>query len=214
MATPNVSVADINGVPPVAFARGFGGAISLLSADVSPLPSAPAGAAQWGLFLGGAPVIVAESVVGLEFRKESLIADYPVEQGAFASYNKVKAPFDVRLRFASGKDPAARAALIASIDAIADDLNLYDAVTPEKVYTNVNVAHHDYHRAARNGVGLLVADVWCLQIQVVAAAAMANTAQPSGAATVNGGPQQAIDASPAHVAALNAGGAASTAYSP
>ena len=164
MATPNVNVPDVDGVPPVAFAPSAGAAIQLLAADAIQLPSPPAGAPQWGLFLGGAPVVTAESVVGVEYRKESMIADYPVEEGAFASYNKVKSPFDFRLRFSAGASAAARAALIASIDAIADDLNLYDAVTPEAVYTNVNVAHHDYHRTARNGVGLMVIDVWCLQI--------------------------------------------------
>ena len=204
MATPDVVVPDVDGVPAVAFAAGLvSSGLSLLSADAVAI-GINALTPTWGLFQGGASIVDAESVTGVEYRKESMIADYPMEQGAFATYNKVKMPFDVRLRFTSGTDTAARAALIASLAAIADDVNLYDVVTPETVYTNVNVAHQDYRRTARNGVGLLTVDVWCLQIQTPQTSPGSATAQPDGATPVPGGGVTATAPSASEISQWNA----------
>ena len=203
MATPSVSVPDVDGVPAVAFAAGFSSAgMALLSADAVTL-GVNALTPTWGLFQGGASIVDAESVTGVEYRKESMIADYPMEQGAFATYNKVKMPYDVRLRFTSGTDTAARAALIASLAAIADDVKLYDVVTPETVYTNVNVAHQDYRRTARNGVGLLTVDVWCLQIQTPQTSPGSSTAQPDGSTAVQDGGVTPTIPSTSSISSLN-----------
>src|SRR6185312_15922270 len=44
-----------------------------------------------------APVIVPDTVPRFEYRGEARVSDYPVEQGAFASYNKVQVPFEIRM---------------------------------------------------------------------------------------------------------------------
>lgn len=137
----------------------FGDVLSLLPGTSSD---------QWGLFLDGEPVVVADNVVGFEFKQDYRIASYPVEEGSFESYNKVQTPFGVRLRFSSGGSAADRQALIESVDNIIGSLDQFDGVTPEKVYENLNPVHQDLHRTARNGVGLLVIDVFCEQVRVTA----------------------------------------------
>ncbi len=120
----------------------------------------------FGIFsLDGLPVITADSVISMEFRKESLVSDYPLEGGRFETYNKVAIPFDVRFRFSAGGNEAKRAALLASVEALADDTALYNAVSPEAQYLNCNVVHHDYRRTSINGVGLLVVDVWLREVR-------------------------------------------------
>lgn len=145
---------------------------------------------QWGLFLNGAAVITADSVVDMSFKRDWNISDYPLEKGAFESYNKVSVPYDVRLRFSAGGSQSQRQALLTSIAAIAGTLTLYDAVTPEAVYSNVNVKHYDYRRTSINGVGLIVVDVWCEEIRVTTSGSFANTQAPSGAGQVNDGTVQ------------------------
>ena len=44
---------------------------------------------QWGIFLDGFPVILADNVLTMGFGQDWRIASYTQEQGAFASYNKV-----------------------------------------------------------------------------------------------------------------------------
>jgi hypothetical protein len=62
---------------------------------------------------------VAASTIEFEFDQEFTISDYPQEQGAFQSYDKVQLPFDVRVRLAAGGDASNRQAFINAILAIA-----------------------------------------------------------------------------------------------
>ena len=53
---------------------------------------------QWGIFdQSGDPVITADTIVEVGYRREYRISDFPVEEGSFASYNKVQTPYDVRV---------------------------------------------------------------------------------------------------------------------
>lgn len=154
-------------------------ALTLLVADALTILGG-FGQAQWGLFKNSVPVIVSDNVVSFDFKREWTVSDYPLEQGAFESYDKVAVPFDVRLRFSMGGSDADRQAFLDSIDAAANTLDLFDAVMPEKVYPSVNVTHYDYRRTATNGLGLLVVDAWCIQVRVTAQAAFTSAQQNNG----------------------------------
>lgn len=181
---PNVP--NVPGVPPLLRNPNLAAtAASLLVNQAIRFLVAPF-SAQWGIYQGGSPIVVADSVVSFGYKQAWAIADYPVEEGAFETYDKVETPFNARIRFASGGSTGARQALLDSIDAIAGNLELYDVVTPEAVYTNVNVASYEYHRDNKN-VGLLVVDVMLLEIRVTAVASFANTKSPNAAGAKNGG---------------------------
>jgi hypothetical protein len=123
---PNVP--NVPGVPNLAsYAQGV---VTLLVADAVAFLGGQE-TPQWGLFLNGAPAVVAESVTSFDYKQDWNISTYPVEAGAFASYDKVQVPFDVRLRYATGSDESARQTLLNSIARIAGTLNLYDAVMPD-----------------------------------------------------------------------------------
>jgi hypothetical protein len=136
-------------------------------------------APRWGIFLDGVPALpMAKSVASFEYKQDWTISDYPVEEGGFQSYDKVQLPFECRVRITSSGSSGDRAALLAALDQIANSLDLYDVVTPERVYTSVNVHHMDYRRTATNGVGLLVVDLWLVEVRVTATATFTNTQQP------------------------------------
>lgn len=146
---------------------------------------------QWGLFLDGDPVVVAESVVSFEFKQNYRISTFPIEPsnqqsaGGFESYNKVQMPFDIGIRFATGDTPAARQALLESAAAACASLDLMDAVTPEAVYENLNPTHFDYRRTANNGVGLIIVDMFCEQVRTTASSTFTNAQQSGTGATAN-----------------------------
>jgi hypothetical protein len=171
---PNVPF--VPGVPPLPRVPGFVGVVvDLLVQDA--LAILGFGFEQeWGLFLDGAPAVTAESVVSFEFKKSFSISDYPVEEGSFESYNKVQRPFDVRLRFSTGGSTADRQDLLESVDEICDSLDLFDAVTPEATYENLNPVSYSYRRTASSGLGLLVVDVFCEQVRVSASSSFTSTA--------------------------------------
>ena len=135
---------------------------------------------QWGIFSAGVPVVEADNVVSFDFRQDFSISNYPVEQGSFASYNKVQHPQEMKFRFSTGGSNADRQNFLNSIKAVIADTNLYDVVTPDAVYTNLNFVHWDYARSADRGAGLLVVDVW---VEEVRPASLASSSTLTGATT-------------------------------
>ena len=148
------------------------------------------GAPQWGIFQDDVAVVAADNVLGVEYRQDWTIADYPIEQGGFQSYDKVNTPFDVRVTYSCGGSTDHRTAFLQSIDDIAGSLELYDAVTPEQVYENVNVLHYDYNRTATNGLGLMTVRIYLQEIRQSAQAAFSNTQAASGSGTQDDGTVQ------------------------
>src|SRR6266852_3939160 len=175
-------------VPGVPFLSSYSPATSLviLAAD---LVTSLVGilAPRWGIFLGGIPIIDADSVVSFEYKQEWTVSDFPLEQGAFQSYDKVQVPFDVRVRYATGGSEVDRLLFLDSIEAVAGTLQLFDVVTPEAIYTSMNITHWDYRRTSVNGVGLLVVDIWLIEVRVTATTQFSNTQNPSGASPQSGG---------------------------
>jgi len=180
MAFPNVPIAP--GVPPLPRDPGAAiAAVELLVADAISVFGL-FDQQRWGLFKNNLPVVVADNVVSFDFKQDYTVSNYPLEQGAFESYDKVTVPFDVRLQFSMGGSELDRQEFLQSITAIAGTLDLFDAVTPEQVYPSVNVVHCDYRRTSGSGLGLLVVDVWCLQVRVTAQTSFSSsTVNPSGA---------------------------------
>lgn len=182
MAIGPYSIPDVLGVPAaVNLIPGFGAGLSLLTGDAFGLASA--NDSLWGIFQNGAPVVVAESVVAVDYRRELAISDYPVEQGAFESYDKVKLPRDVHMRFTAGT-VAARNELLSSIDAIIATTQLVDFVTPDAVYTSMTLSHEDYSRTAQRGLGLLQVEVWGIEVVQAGQTQLANS---QGSTALGGG---------------------------
>ena len=123
----------------------------------------------WGIFDTQMNKVAAwDSVIKVDYRHEMKIADFPIERGAFASYNKVQVPFDVRISFAiGGKGGApAREQFLAHLEAAVQSLNMYVVVTPEAIYPQANLFHMEYSRESRRGLNLLVVEVWVQEVRV------------------------------------------------
>lgn len=175
-------MADLpDGVPPLLgdVAGLFLDPTSVLSADTY-IGYGNGAPPSWGLFLNGVPVVEADTVTSFAYKQDWAVADYPVEQGGFESYDKVNTPYRAQIQFVAGGSEANREALLTSIAAIGDDLTLYDAVTPEQVYVGVNVDGYDYRRTSRNGLGLMVVNVNILEIREEGVTDFKNTKEPSG----------------------------------
>ena len=185
---PNVP--DVPGVPPVPRnPLAIAVSVSLLTQDaVNTI--AGSGQPQWGIFQNNVPVVLADNVVSIDYKQDWTVSDYPLEQGLFESYDKVQLPFECRVRFSCGGDSTRRQQFLDSIAAISGTLDLYSVVTPEEIYSSVNITHYDYRRTAMNGVGLIVVDVWAIQIRITATASFQNVQNPTSASPQNNGMAQ------------------------
>lgn len=158
--------------------------------------------AQWGIFDdSGNQVITPDSFLGVEAVKEYRVSDYPIEDGAFGSYNKVETPFVGKVTFGKGGTESERTQFLSDIQSAASTLTLYTLVTPEVSYPNVNVTHYDYKRTSKNGVTMLTVEIWMEEIRDVVTATFTNTQQPEGADAANVGGVQPQTPTPAQTAA-------------
>lgn len=161
----------------------------LMTADTAS-SSSQSGAPQWGIFLKGKAVIASDNVLDFEYKRDWNVADFPLEKGAFESYDKVQNPFDVRFRFSCGGSKTRRTAFLNSIDTACESMDLYDVVTPEKTWISVNLDHADFARKQESGQGLITADVWGVEVRVTATQTFTQTKSPSGQKPVSGGQVQ------------------------
>ncbi|MGN6312848.1 MAG: phage baseplate protein [Rhodanobacteraceae bacterium] len=141
---------------------------------------------------GVRPVLTPDSVLSLEWHGEERISDYPVQNGQFASYNKVKVPFDLRMvvtcqglnymqsalqsvtqtldqalsniGLAFGQ-PMSRDAFLRQLDMMLDSTDLYDVITPDKVYQNVNLVGYNHAKKNDEGGTLIIAELMFREVR-------------------------------------------------
>jgi len=178
------------GVPPLLNqVNQIGNTVSLLKSDVANLGRLFGGATPtWGLFYQGVSVLSFDSMISMSYKREARIADFPMEQGAFQSYNKVQVPEDIRIRCVKGGSSEDRRNFLLQLKTLAGSLKLLTLIVPEGKYINFNVDHFDYRRTSENGMTLLAVDIWLRAINVTTATATyTNTAAPSGSSVIQTG---------------------------
>lgn len=188
---PQWGIYDLNGVPVIASSIASSLGLGSLASSVNSASSLFTSITGASLTGSGPNIFDLFSVVDFEYKQDWSVSDYQVEQGGFQSYDKVQLPFDIRMRIAAGGPESNRQALLDKIDTIANDTNLYNVFTPEEVFSGCNVTHFDYKRTATNGVGLIIVDIWLVEIRVTSTAQFSNTQQPSGASAYSVGNVQA-----------------------
>lgn len=156
----------------------------------------------WGVFdADGNKVIDCDSVIDFNYRQEYSVSDYPVQDGSFASYNKVKHPGEMVVRVVKGKGLQDRAAFELQCEAVADSLTLYTIYTDVRRYANVNVLRHEVNRREARGANFIEADLFFRVIQPVQSqyntvggqpATTANAASPSAIPPVSNGVVQPL----------------------
>jgi hypothetical protein len=190
-------------------------------------------AQQWAINdANGNAVIQGESFISIEYESDASISDYPVENGAFVSYNKVQNPYTLKVTvalsgsasiknliqaaqatsisgaFASLTGTSARGQFLSSIATTQLSLGLLSVVTPDATYNNLNLVHADYDRSATAGAALLQVNLWFEEVRVNAASAYSNTVSTNGANPVNTGTTQPVSPTLSQSGGLTASGVA------
>lgn len=190
-------------------------------------------AGQIGGVSGGTPVLTPDSVLSLEWHGEERVSDYPVQNGQFVSFNKVAVPFDLRmvvtcqglnylqealssvtqvldqalgqLGLAFGQ-PMSRDAFLKQLDAMLDSTDLYNIVTPDKVYPNVNLVAYNHAKKSDEGGTLIIAELMFREVRESISANYSNaivSSNASAASPVNLGTVNGTSSAPSQTAAFN-----------
>lgn len=156
-----------------------------VSSAINQLIGAPL--VEWGVFDSSGNFIADyDSVFAVGYVNDSRVSDYPVEQGQFASYNKVHNPFDVRVTLKCGGSEDRRALFLAKCEAARKSLAGYMVVTPETTYENVNFTGIRWERTGDGGATLLT-------VELVGREIRSTTAKASYSDQMNLGTVQTVD---------------------
>lgn len=201
---PFPNVPSVAGVPALAGSP-ISDVVALLTSD-DPGVSGLTADAEWGLFDdSGNAVLTVDAVISVEHVKDYRVSNYPIEQGSFASYNKVEEPFAHRIVVAKAGSQSDRVDFYAQLDAIAKGLDLYTIYTPEAHFHNSNVTGWRIPRSAQRGAQMLLAELTVEQIRPAGSSTFTSTARPSGAAQQSGGTVQTQAPSSAQATAAAGG---------
>lgn len=139
-------------------------------------------APTWGVVnSNNVSVLNADSIQDFGWRQEYRVSNFPVQQGAFASYNKVRLPFECSVVATKGGTPAQRNAFLRQVDDLAASLDLYTIITPEKSYLNCNVTRTELARRGSANAYYFDVELFFVQIVEVAPYSTSGTGAPSTA---------------------------------
>jgi|ERR1019366_2591077 hypothetical protein len=153
----------------------------------------------WGIYdaTGLTVVIKPDSFLSVEYRNEMQVSNYPIEHGAFSSYNKVRTPNIVELKITKGSALTAvgtsshvsdRDSFLKKLDQLTASLDLYTIKTPEAEYINMNLEQYDYRREVKNGAGIIIASLRFVEIIEASVLLGSSTPQnPSAQAPIDNG---------------------------
>ena len=120
----------------------------------------------WGVFnADGTAAITPDSIMSFGYRAEWRIADYPIQDGQFSSYNKVKVPYENLVRMVKGSSLDDRTDFENDCDDVAESLDLYTIVTPERSYIGVNVTRFEIERRETGGANFIEAEMFFREIR-------------------------------------------------
>lgn len=112
------------------------------------------------------PLTVPDSWGEFAPRYESQVSDYPVEQGAFALYNKVRRPIGVSVTLVKTGSDVARFTWLSAIQQseLQDPTRLFTLISPQGVYTDYTLMSMAYETRQDRGQNMLYLTMQFMQV--------------------------------------------------
>jgi hypothetical protein len=142
--------------------------ISQNSTNPVQLTAAPLASTAWGIYnaINNTPAFDVDTCVDVKFGDVSKVSDFPVENGGFASYNKVIEAYQPKVKVAVHGDQRI-SVLLEQLYASVRSINLYNVLTPNITYSSVALEKYDYTRTAKDGMHMVQVEITLKQINQV-----------------------------------------------
>lgn len=129
----------------------------------------PSAKEQWGLVdaNSGANIVEFDSFISCEVNDEKQVVEEAVEEGSFASYNKVDDPIEIKAILAKTGTTADLQDALDTIKSYADSTELVNLVTPTYEYESLNIERYNYELKQEIGRGVLYVEFYLLEIREV-----------------------------------------------
>jgi hypothetical protein len=115
------------------------------------------------------PVFDYDTFVSTKIDGKMKVSDFAVEQGAFATYNKVTHPNSIKIQLAVTDSPDRRHAFLTALDSVMKSTRLMNVVTQDATYLSMTLAEYSYSRTQASGWGKVVADLTLIEVRQVQA---------------------------------------------
>ena len=106
-------------------------------------------------------------VMDLEMTAEGKVVSTPIEQGSFASYNKVASPTAIRATLAVEGETWNLHSAVDTLFELKEGTELVDFVTPVREYRKYTLEKFSYQQAAEKGVNVLYVEIHLSEIKEV-----------------------------------------------
>jgi hypothetical protein len=127
-----------------------------------------------------------DSFVDCKVEGKMKVSDFPVEEGAFATYNKVRHPYVIKVRLAITDYLLRRNAFLHALDTVMKSTRLMDISTQNGVYLNLTLDAYSYSLTKEGGVGKILAELSFIEVRTVKPA-YANAKVPGAGASKGAG---------------------------
>lgn len=142
------------------------------------------------------PIIEPDSIFRIGYDQEYTLPSNPIQDGSFATFNKIATAYEIQLRMIKGGSLSMRAQFLDDLERIGASLDLYRIITPERTYQPVNISSFSINREGREGAYFFTEiDITVKEIRQVKAqyssvgasgdASTANAQDPSALPTTN-----------------------------
>jgi hypothetical protein len=150
----------------------------------------------WGVYDENDDLAVtADSVMDMGWRQENRIGNFPIQQGQFATYNRVGLPYECSIVLTKGGTLADRTTFLQEVDAVIAQSNiaLYTVRTPEKTYKNMSATRAELARRGTENHAYFDVELFFIQInpvpvqygQATTSTDLSNSSVPSAVPTTN-----------------------------
>lgn len=187
---PDVPLTD--GVPPVlrSVIAPVTSGIAMMTADGAGIDNARDG--EWGIYdQAGKQILKADSIEGVENTAEARSATYPITGGGFESYNKVRAPFNVRVEMSKSGTKVEKMAFLELLETLRNGTELLSVAVPERAYLNVTLSRYEVLRNTDTGPQTMRVSVVFDEIRTQARVRFGDGKTPNAIRTESNGSVQA-----------------------
>lgn len=152
----------------------------------------------WGVYdAGGANLMDFDVFFRITVKEESRVAHSPVEEGGFASYNKVAGPAQISVTLGRSGSASTRSAILDRLAALVATTELIAVVTPSRTFADMTLEAFDYSHTAQSGIDRLVVTLRLREVRQITAQygqilSPRQVRHPTDASTENHGKQQSV----------------------
>lgn len=123
---------------------------------------------QWTLLAeGGGQLVQFTSLLDIDILHEGQALSYPIEKGAFMSYNKVQSPLDIRVTLAKMGLPSEFSDILKTLDKYQTEALKLSAVTPSAYFDSLTLQSYSHRHEHRRNANMLTVELHLVEVREV-----------------------------------------------